>query len=556
MRLSNAIFLLFALNQIATATITFKRAVNYPVGTAPSAVAVADFNGDGKSDLAVANSGNAAVGDDGGISILLGNGDGTFQAAKNLSAGKNPGSIAAADFNGDGKIDLVVLNSDGGTAHVGILLGIGDGTFQSVVEYAAGTGTKGLAVADFNGDQKPDIVLPGFGGVGSIWLGNGDGTFAVQPDFTIGTQGEIGEIVAADFNGDAKSDLAVNVANFPASIAILIGNGDGTFQQSVLYDKPTVWGPAGFVVGDFNNDGKPDLIVNVLVSVPLVSPAQYKLDLLNGNGDGTFELVPDVVPSLSTGGEVSAADFDGDGKLDTALYYADTAELLVLPGNGDGAFQAVVAFTELPKGLPSVIDVNGDKAPDLILLDQTNNSVAVMLNVGTDFSISAAAASPSTVGPGQNATSTISLNLLTRFENPVSLSCSLQTTQAGAPTCSINPVSVTFDGNGKATAQLTITAGASAAWLPQPFSHKDSPPCHLAWLPIAAVAFAGVGLVRKNSDRRMLVGFLAATFLFVSLILQTACGSGGGPRSQTYTVKVAASAGSTQHSTEVTLTVQ
>jgi FG-GAP-like repeat len=145
--LGTTLLALLGCGHSAFATIGFKSAVNYPVGKNPVAVAYGDFDGDGKIDLAVVNGGDASIGDNGGVSILLGNGDGTFRAALNIPAGKNPTSIVAADFNGDGWIDLAVINNDGGVGNVGILLGNGDRTFQLPVDYGTGTGpnmVKGL----------------------------------------------------------------------------------------------------------------------------------------------------------------------------------------------------------------------------------------------------------------------------------------------------------------------------------------------------------------------------------------------------------------------------
>src|SRR6266436_4641989 len=126
------------------ATVGFNKAVTYPVGTPPLAVAAGDFNGDGKVDLAVANAGNAGAGDDGSVSILLGNGDGTFQPASNIPGGKNPLFIAVGDFNGDNRLDLIVANN--GSSSVSLLLGNGDGTFQSHLDYAAGSGPIAVAI--------------------------------------------------------------------------------------------------------------------------------------------------------------------------------------------------------------------------------------------------------------------------------------------------------------------------------------------------------------------------------------------------------------------------
>jgi uncharacterized protein YfaP (DUF2135 family) len=193
---------------------TFQPAVNYGAGRNSQSVAAADFNSDGKLDLVVVNGSSTT----GSVSVLLGKGDGTFQTAVNFAAGRNPESVAVGDFNGDGKADVVVAN-DLAAGSVSLLLGKGDGTFQAAVAYAAGTHPVSVRVGDFNGDAKNDVVAATDEGV-SVLLGNGDGTFEAPVSFPAGSNPV--SVAIGDFNGDGLSDLAVVNYNTQGTVTVLL----------------------------------------------------------------------------------------------------------------------------------------------------------------------------------------------------------------------------------------------------------------------------------------------------------------------------------------------
>jgi hypothetical protein len=251
---------------------------NPPLFSAPLstiALAVGDFNGDGKLDLAnvtnTCSDPNDLVCNDGLVNILLGNGDGTFQAPVNYPfVGAETGSVTVGDLNLDGKLDLVVANRNCGNfdcpmGTLSVLLGNGDGTFQTAVNYSSGDfGANSVALADLNGDGKTDLVVSNLGpclsepcGISSIGvlLGKGDGTFqAAATTAAPPLSGDVKSIAVADFDRDGKPDLALS------NRTLLLGNGDGTFRAPQNYKLGTNDGVAE-VVADFNGDGKPDMAV-------------------------------------------------------------------------------------------------------------------------------------------------------------------------------------------------------------------------------------------------------------------------------------------------------
>jgi hypothetical protein len=383
---------------------TFHAASNYGSGGYEADwEAVADVNGDGKLDLVVANLGTDPDNSSGTVAVLLGNGDGTFQAAVNYGSGFDTESVAVADVNGDGKPDLLVANECSSASctngSVDVLLGNGDGTFQAAVNYALESLPNSVAVADVNGDGKLDLVVVGDDSV-DVLLGNGDGTFQ-SPSKNITESG--GESVAiGDVNGDSKLDLVV--ANHgdgtpnSGSVSVFLGNGDGTFQAAVSYSTGAIYTDA-VILGDMNGDGTLDLVV---ASQYTNSALNGVVGVLLGKGDGSFQAAINTSTPTPLAGvkQLALADFNGDGKLDLAV----GAGTVLLLGNGDGTFQTPIA---LSAGGPGIIggDFNGDGRPDLAV-----GGVTVLLNVLQFSTITTLASSSNPSAFGQSVTFTAALS--------------------------------------------------------------------------------------------------------------------------------------------------
>jgi hypothetical protein len=372
---------------------SFRQPRSFGAGRVPVSVAVGDFDGDGVQDLAVANAGIPPEYAESSISVLLGNGDGSFQAPRNFPVRLNPASVAICDFNGDGRLDLAVANT-GCQYHpfcpepsfvgsVSVLLGNGDGSFQEARDFAAGLAPGSVAVGDFNGDGRSDLAVantgsdPLFGGSVSVLLGNGDGSFQAARTFALSAVSYApGSIAVGDFNGDGQPDLAVATRAF--AVTVLLGIGDGSFQapESYLVGRT----PQSIVVGDFNGDGRPDL------AVVDAARGSDTVSVLLSNPDGSFQAARYL--AVNSPLSVAVGDFNGDGRQD--LVAADWAsgypsgDVTLLLGNGDGSFQTARTFpfgARLPVFV-AVGDFNGDGSPDLVVAYQDPGGVSVLLGNG------------------------------------------------------------------------------------------------------------------------------------------------------------------------------
>lgn len=334
----------------AAAANGFQPATSYSLNGSqnPQQIVVGDFNRDGIADLATASFQSSDV------SVLLGNGDGTFRPAVSYAAQSRLHQVQAGDFNGDGKLDLAVLGESG----VSVLLGNGDGTFQAALPFRQpGLPCVYLAIADFNVDGKLDLVcFANFGG--AILLGNGDGTFQAPLDLGVDYApfGAVG-----DLNGDGIPDLVIVGG---AGVSVLLGLGDGSFRPGVQYGGGAV---VSFMIDDFDGDGIPDV----------VGFSPYGIEYWRGNGDGTLR--PPVLTAANALTHAPlAGDFNGDGILDFAA--PNWGSVKVFLGNGDGTFQTGPVIS-VP-GTDSTVaqgDFNGDGMLDFAVARAGDSTIMVVL---------------------------------------------------------------------------------------------------------------------------------------------------------------------------------
>lgn len=409
----------------------FMAAVTYgSVGRTPLTVAIGDVNGDGKPDLVIANAERGTS--HGGVSVLLGNGDGTFQSPFSYStSGFDAVSVAIGDLNGDGKPDLVVGNSclNPGFCTYGsvdVFLGNGDGTFQPAVGYySGGPGVDSVAIADVNGDGKADVIvaltclnigLCTSDGGAAILLNNGDGTLQFPVNYDSGGLDSF-SVAIADVNGDHKPDLLItnscaDAACLNGSVGVLLGNGDGTFQSPVDYGSGAI-GTLSVAVADMNGDGKADLAVSSYCASDGSCDGLGVVGVLLGNGNGTFR----TAVTYGTGGTpdfVTIADVDGDGKPDVVAANTSGNSVAVLLNNGDGTLKPASTYSSAgsaPRFL-AVGDLNGDGKSDVAVTNEDSRTLAVLLNnSGAPATTTSLASSVNPVDAGHPVTYTATVSV-------------------------------------------------------------------------------------------------------------------------------------------------
>jgi hypothetical protein len=357
-------------NNVVPATPSLGNAVFAPVlayvsnpqtGNEPKAIVTGDFNGDGNLDLA------AGVNDTSqSVSILLGDGTGNFTAMTKSLITATGSPVLVQDFNGDGIPDLLLSNYPIGPSAMTILLGNGDGTFKVAPgsPFFTNYGTYPVVSADFNGDGIPDLAIAG-GYYLTIWLGNGDGSFTEVPigSSSITEASLFGSMVEGDFNGDGIPDIAV-LDLYDQTVSIFLGNGDGTFTTGspITISTISAGSPTSLTIGDFNGDGKLDL------AVPLYG-SSGSLAILLGNGDGTFYSASgSPVPVEDFSNSVAVGDFNGDGIADLLVAARTSGQTLnILLGKGDGTFsQMPTGSAQLPCCSNAALgDFNGDGVTDI-----------------------------------------------------------------------------------------------------------------------------------------------------------------------------------------------
>ncbi len=297
----------------------------------------------------------------------------------------NPNRVVIIDSNHDGKLDLAMIGSatQSFALNINSLLGNGSGGFSKVKAYHGPPTPEALAAGDFNGDGKVDLAIAfntsNTAGIVAVLLGNGDGTFGNVHQ--ISTVEPAVAIVAGDFNGDGKLDVAVTTgpyASTPADIELLLGNGDGTLQAPTVV-TPLPWYTTALSVADLNADGKLDLVSDG----GNTNNNSQIITVLLGKGNGTFQTPATYTGSLSVAQTIAIADLNGDGKLDVAV--PGGAGMDIFFGTGTGTFTGPTSVSTPTSPLSiAALDIFGNGSQDLVTSDGSgSNRISIAVNNGS-----------------------------------------------------------------------------------------------------------------------------------------------------------------------------
>jgi len=350
----------------------------FAVGRAPGYVLVEDFNGNGNLDMVVANE------QGGDVSVLLGDGKGGFSPARcsPFPAGHNPNDLAVGDFNRDGRLDLAIANHE--TQHLTVLLGDGRGGFapapNSPFTVAVRPHTHGVATGDFNGDGNLDLVTDSWGEDRlAVLFGDGDGSFGTPGTYVAVGKHPYQRIRVADLNGDGNADI-VSPNLEGDNVTVLLSDGKGGFRQPTSSPVPCGDSPFNVAVGDVNADGKPDLAIVNSPSSTSDRSGKDGLTILIGDGLGAFTtmvgspFVTGKFPNIPAIGDVN-----GDGVADVAVSNPDVDNITIFTMSRQSslASRTTISVRGHPKGL-AIRDVNGDGKAEIVITNNTRDSVTVI----------------------------------------------------------------------------------------------------------------------------------------------------------------------------------
>jgi len=512
---------------------TFRSALDYyapftngdPEGVT---VATGDFNGDGNPDFVLGN----CCATQAGITVFLSRADGSLQPGVtyvSANASQQLKYVAVADFNQDGKLDIAAADANNNV--VQIFNGVGDGTFTLGVSVTSGVSEDvagGIISGDFNHDGFPDIAVANFNDGTqdvAVLLNDGTGNFVAAVTYPLSNSFSDVGMAAADLRSDGNLDLIVPITQ-GSVVAILLGHPDGTFDAEADLSIPST-APFAAAVGDFNGDGKPDLAVTV--SQDLTNGVEVAL----GVGDGTF-LAPVLYQATSQNqtfstplpAYIQTTDVDGDGHLDLVYTNSLNATVGVLFGIGDGTFDSPVEFPAggFAYGL-AIADVNHDGTPDVVTGNNDNSGVTVLLNLngaGTKSTYTVGTSTPSvTVSAGGSAVYDLTITPANHYNGIVTMSCG---TLPALTTCSFSPDSFLMDGHTPVAVQLTVMTTAVGASLREPETLKPGRGSPILLAATGGMGLFGIVLCSRRKRGTCLLALLLALLAVPVLLSLNGCG--------------------------------